>query len=121
MGYWNLHERKIDGEDGDYRVNGTYQLYFYHFSGFSMESTQQISEHQNRWDFASRKDVRPLYEGYETAVKKYDYDHVSGLRSVYDNRHKARGAYAKILNLAKRRISFVLWKLIRVVEPNPEM
>lgn len=121
VGYWNLHEREISRKDDTYRVNTSHLLYFYHFSGFSVASPELISKHQDRWSFESRKDIVPLYQGYEAAIKKYDFAIVSGFISVFDKKYQAVSFFSKVMNLAKRRASFVLWKLIRIVEPNPNI
>lgn len=119
VGYWNLHEREISQKEGYYWVNSNFPLYFYHFSGYNINAPHLISIHQDRWSLERREDIVPLYQGYLEAVKKYDYDYVSGLKSVFDKKYQAKSVYSKIKNLAKRRTSFVLWKLIRIVEPNP--
>ncbi len=121
VGYWNLHERQISSTDGSYWVNTSTPLCFFHFSGFRLEAPELISTHQDRWSFESRKDIVSLYKGYEAAVKKHGYDDVAGLKSVFDKKYRAVSAFSKVRNLAKRRASFVLWKLIRIVEPNPDL
>jgi hypothetical protein len=121
VGYWNLHEREISYREGSYWINGTYPLYFYHFSGFNPEASAVISRHQNRWSYKSRADIVPLYQQYAQSLEKFDYGTMSRQRSWYDKKYKPRSLYERLVNLSKRRTSYLLWKLIRIVEPNPQL
>lgn len=51
VAYWNLHERRIEREDDQWRVR--YRevlepLYFFHFSGFVLKGTPSLSRHATR-------------------------------------------------------------------------
>lgn len=51
VAYWNLHERRIVGEDGRWAVNvdgATNPLYFFHFSGFQIDQNPSLSVHATR-------------------------------------------------------------------------
>ena len=68
VAYWNLAERTVAENDGQFTVNGQ-PLAFFHFSGFNPERPEGVSKHQNRFTFdnlgaASRR----LFEGYARAV-----------------------------------------------------
>jgi glycosyltransferase involved in cell wall biosynthesis len=47
VAYWNLHERKLQNIEGNFRVNGQ-PLGFFHFSGFNPNSLETLSKHQSR-------------------------------------------------------------------------
>lgn len=47
VAYWNLHERKVETSNGNYRVNDV-PLVFFHFSGVNASTPDILSRHQNR-------------------------------------------------------------------------
>jgi glycosyltransferase involved in cell wall biosynthesis len=51
VAYWNLHERRIVKDQGEWRVafEGSIQdLYFFHFSGFILNRSPSLSKHASR-------------------------------------------------------------------------
>ncbi|MEJ8859989.1 glycosyltransferase [Variovorax robiniae] len=44
VAYWNLHQRALDGFNGEWTVNGR-PLCFFHFSGISLTDTNRLSKH----------------------------------------------------------------------------
>ncbi|MGM9510878.1 MULTISPECIES: glycosyl transferase [Larkinella] len=62
--YWNLHERFFSEQNGVWKVNETADLQFFHYSGYGIHKPQEISKYQNRFTFAQRPDVVPLFELY---------------------------------------------------------
>jgi hypothetical protein len=73
MAYWNLHERAITQEDGNYFVNGRDLLRFFHFSGIDIEDESQLSKHCTRHHLAERPDIAPLFQNYRQRVLARDY------------------------------------------------
>lgn len=63
VAYWNLHERKIESEKGNYRVNGA-PLVFFHFSGVSVSTPGILSRHQNRHDLVPGTALSELVRDY---------------------------------------------------------
>ena len=47
VAFWNLHERRVDGGRGAYRVNGR-PAAFFHISGFDPTRLDRVSKHQTR-------------------------------------------------------------------------
>lgn len=69
MAYWNMHERTLSlTEEGQYRVNETHQLVFFHFSGLALMDSVQISKHQNRYQLTDRPDLRDLFDNYRSKL-----------------------------------------------------
>lgn len=72
VAYWNLHSRRLSGDDGAWMCNGR-PLYFFHFSGYTPES-QAISIHVpsslSRLRLSNRPDVRPLFAEYKKLLLK---------------------------------------------------
>ncbi len=71
VAYWNIFERQLTVEAGTYSVNAVAPLIFFHFSGVDASPTERISP-KARPDltFASRPDLRPLFEGYKSRLRK---------------------------------------------------
>jgi lipopolysaccharide biosynthesis glycosyltransferase len=64
MAYWNLHERTLTNYNGQYFVNHTIPLKFFHFSGYQLGNPASISRYQNRFTFEQRPDIVPLFKEY---------------------------------------------------------
>lgn len=69
MANWNLHERFLTLSDkGNWVVNDSYALVFYHFSHYNIEKPDVISSYNSRFSFANRKDIKPLFDEYHKSV-----------------------------------------------------
>jgi glycosyltransferase involved in cell wall biosynthesis len=68
VAYWNLAHRKIEPRAGGWLVNGA-PLRFYHFSGYDFRRPELISKFQNRFTFADRPDVLPLFRLYGESIR----------------------------------------------------
>jgi len=69
VAYWNLAHRTVEKRDGAWRVNGE-PLRFFHFSGYDFRRPEQISKFQNRFTFADRPDIAPLFRLYEESIRR---------------------------------------------------
>lgn len=67
VAYWNLHSRAISRDNGTWLCNGR-PMYFFHFSGFTLESSE-ISDYLpgdvSRHRFSNRPDLGPLFNEYK--------------------------------------------------------
>lgn len=68
MAYWNMHEREVSQHEGRFWVNQTTPLLFFHFSGYHLSHPDDLSVHQDRYTFANRPDVKPLYDVYRQGL-----------------------------------------------------
>lgn len=61
VAYWNLHERYFTQDTtGQWRVNETHNLLFFHYSGYNPYRPDDISKYQTRYTFdASMQNGRP--------------------------------------------------------------
>ncbi|QJW90730.1 glycosyl transferase [Spirosoma taeanense] len=65
VAYWNLHERYLStDETGQWRVNETDYLHFFHYSGYNPYRPDEVSKYQTRYTFLERPDARPLFDLY---------------------------------------------------------
>jgi glycosyltransferase involved in cell wall biosynthesis len=67
VAYWNLHERRLEADDGHYLVDG-HPLAFFHFSGFDPERPLTLSRHQNRIDVLEQPVLERLLAEYANEV-----------------------------------------------------
>jgi hypothetical protein len=67
VAYWNLHSRRVTYEKGQWKCNEG-PLYFFHFSGYQMESnviSNHIPESLARYTLSNRRDLRELFAQYQ--------------------------------------------------------
>ena len=83
MAYWNLHERKLSGSDGNYFVNEVYPLVFFHFSGYKIEKPYALSNYQNRFNFIIRPDLTQLFIRYSELVADNHHSEFSKITCYY--------------------------------------
>ncbi|MCU0340337.1 MAG: glycosyl transferase [Spirosomaceae bacterium] len=83
VAYWNLHERSVSQRDGNWWVNGTHRLLFFHFSGYQIDAPTHLSVHQDRHEWKVRTDVQPLFELYKQALLKYNHSERLHLPNAY--------------------------------------
>lgn len=72
IAYWNLHERELEVENGQYSVEGS-PLGFFHFSGYSPYLPSSLSKHQNRHNLADMPVVRQICDEYGAALLRNGY------------------------------------------------
>ena len=72
LAYWNLSERSLSGKEGDYQVDDTCPLVFFHYSGYAIENPGMISKYQKTISFDSHPQLKPLFDNFFSAVKKND-------------------------------------------------
>jgi hypothetical protein len=68
MAYWNLQERLLSDSAGQYLVNQSVPLCFFHFSGVVVSDPAMLSKHTNRFTLPSRPDLHRLFADYKSAV-----------------------------------------------------
>ena len=62
---WNLHERTVSVDAaGNWWVNKTSRLAFFHFSHYNASKPDTISSYNTRFTLANRPDLVPLFEAY---------------------------------------------------------
>ncbi|MFD2284773.1 hypothetical protein GJU39_12480 [Pedobacter petrophilus] len=73
VAYWNLHERKISNIDGQFFVNETTPLCFFHYSGWNYNNPSEIST----WALFTAKmrpDLKQILEKYYITLKQNEYE-----------------------------------------------
>ena len=109
VAYWNLHERRIDANDYMRpRVNGQ-TLVFFHFSGLSVEPPTEarldVSKYQDRSDFASRPDIKPLFDRYRAELVEHGHRDLRGLSygfGSFTNGERINAASRRLFGLVEQ-------------------
>lgn len=78
VAYWNLMHRTLRPKPDGWSVDGS-ALRFFHFSGFSPDSPDQLSKYQNRIDLAHREDLEPLFREYARRLRDEGWAHCRDL------------------------------------------
>lgn len=85
MAYWNLHERELTGDVSAPMVNQTVPLCFYHFSGITLDDSDMLSVHTNRFTLTQRPDLRLLFSDYKERLKANRVPILDGLPYKFDS------------------------------------
>lgn len=86
VAYWNLAQRSVvyEAETDDYRVDG-HPLVFFHYSGLNYRKPQNVSKHQNRFNFSNlNQTIVGLFREYVARVRDNDAPGYSQLRYAFD-------------------------------------
>ena len=118
VAYWNLHERIISVQNGNYYINEKQPLIFYHYASFRPLNPDIISTGQKRFTFEDRPDIVPLFKNYCELVFKNGYESFIKIQCQYleikENyeKHKLK-EIKKNTPIYKRVISKIINILIR--------
>lgn len=84
VAFWNLHERQLSRRDGEWVVNDSEPLYFFHFSSFNIAEPISIAHKQSRWAPGSRPDCGPLFAEYANLLTRQENAHYSLIPYSFD-------------------------------------
>lgn len=101
MAYWNLSERVITEIDNAFLVNQDYPLIFFHFSGFSPASPDQISRYQNRFNFGIREDLKTVFQEYKRLLELNNYNYYQSIKCYYSD-YKEKHDDERVLERVKQ-------------------
>jgi Glycosyl transferase family 8 len=96
VAYWNLHERVIDEENGRFKVNKEYPLIFFHYSGFSIFSSHEVSRHQDRFAFETLPAVQKLFSVYQDALLINEHEKFLKLKCYYEESSSIKKFFRKL-------------------------
>jgi hypothetical protein len=68
MAYWNLHERSLFQNMGNYWVNNSTPLCFFHFSGVEVDDPAMLSKNTDRFTLEDRPDLTALFSRYKAEI-----------------------------------------------------
>lgn len=113
MANWNFHERELTVDsNGDYIVNNSEPLRFFHFSGYKHHKKDEICGYQNRFNFTTRKDLKNIFYHYFDLLTQNDIEEISKLETFYHPRNK--GANKKITSSQKKSFLQKILKRIKL-------
>ncbi|HEX3554152.1 MAG TPA: glycosyltransferase [Thermoanaerobaculia bacterium] len=82
VAYWNLVHRTLARREDAWWV-GDSLLRFFHFSGYDFRRPETISKFQNRFTFAERPDVVPLFATYRESIRRQGQEEVQSYPYAY--------------------------------------
>jgi hypothetical protein len=86
---WNLHERILTRDPaGKWWVNSQTELTFFHFSHYNINAPDVISSYHNRFTFANRPDLLPLFTEYRHQVINHRGESLKNLVPYYGELHR---------------------------------
>ncbi len=68
MAFWNLQERSLVENNGNYVVNSITPLCFFHFSGIDVDDSAILSKNTARFTLADRPDLASLFSNYKAEI-----------------------------------------------------
>ena len=83
IAYWNIQERNITREDGNYIVNRNFPLVIYHYSSVGINKGLLFYKQQNRFKDADFPLVVELFTEYVKEVKEEGYQQTNPLACHY--------------------------------------
>lgn len=98
LAYWNLIERELTGQDGQWLVNGA-PLVFYHYSQYTFESPEKMTGFVNDFlSFSNFPLLQTLYDQYRVAVTRHGYPQYRSLPYPYTSNEKKnkKGFFQKL-------------------------
>ncbi len=91
VAFWNVRERWISkSSTGEYIVNNTYPLIFFHFSSFDDKNPVLLTKRPLAEDLSNREDLHELCFSYSNSLKKYQWV-ASSYQYSFD--HMSNGDY----------------------------
>jgi len=133
VAYWNLPHRKLACGRGDsWRVNRTFPLRFFHFSGIVPNDPGVVSKHQNRIMPEHLGELSRLFDAYRAALMRnrwqqlkaipYAYGFTKGKRRIADiTRPYFRDLYPhSVASKFRNHKQALQWYARWLAEPAPE-
>jgi len=114
MAHWNLHDRILSkGPDG-YLVNGS-PLVFYHFSHYNPGKPEEIAAYHNRFNFATRPDLKGLYDDYRAGLLSHKYFEMKKVRCFYMNDEEKKKRNRKLENFLRQALPMGMKSFLRKI------
>ena len=72
--YWNIEERSLTRKGGNFFINESYPLVFFHYSGYNINDDILLSKYYRGFTFDGLPEFRPLFMRYRDAALKNNRD-----------------------------------------------
>ena len=86
---WNLHERKIDFQNGHFRVNDK-KLVMFHFSNYNPLDEERFTKYYTRAEHLKSDALCKLYETYKTSLLNNGWEKLKDCKCFYIKPSKQR-------------------------------
>ncbi|XOV91167.1 MAG: glycosyl transferase [Bacteroidota bacterium] len=89
---WNLHEREVNLLEGEYLINKSIPLIFYHFSGYKPNNPDEIKAvtPSLRHSFHDKSDLKILFDSYRKILMENGNEFYSNIMYAYKADKEAR-------------------------------
>jgi hypothetical protein len=107
MAPWNLHERCLSVRQGQYFVNDTYPLIFYHFSRFGKVDNICATDHYSRPHLGDKNAFLRMHQQYHTELLANNYSLLCTIPCMLGKAHTTNVKqknifFARFFSCAKR-------------------
>lgn len=107
--YWNLHEREIQYDKGQWKVSNNYKLVFYHFSNFMIDKPEIISAFDSRHSMLNSDDLKKLFGEYVKRRNATNNSLYKSIPCVYIKKHSyPKKLVIRFLLALRRRVDSYL-------------
>jgi hypothetical protein len=106
---WNLYERRIEKENGAYRINGKEKLRFFHFSHYKFTDPHLISYKQNRHKIEEFEYLKEIIDEYQSKLIQNNHEFFNKIPCYYQLRYdchqqnilQSKGAFKNLVRRIK--------------------
>ena len=81
--YWNMGERKLLFKEGQYFINETIPLAFFHFSGHDFKNEFLLSKYFPQYTFEYLPECKALFQDYKNRVIQNRLEYFSEIKPFY--------------------------------------
>jgi hypothetical protein len=83
VAYWNLQERTLTAENGEWKINGSYPLTIYHFSSVGIKQGKLFHKQQNRFVDEDLPLNKKIFMEYRQLVLAEGYEQTNPYKCYY--------------------------------------
>ncbi|PTQ99359.1 hypothetical protein C8P68_102175 [Mucilaginibacter yixingensis] len=111
---WNWHERQLTEKDGQWWVNDTYPLTFFHFSSYRYSHPETLCKYNTRYSRQNRPDLSPIFDDYQGNLTAAGAVTAMASEAYYHQLHKDHQWRVKATE--RTLITRIKRKLIKIID-----
>ena len=117
MAPWNLHERKLSGDESVLFMDQSFPLVFYHFSKYNLSDHDLISNKYNRYNFESNIDLKSIYQNYSDLLLRNGIQKISTIPCHYMDLRKKHFEDESKAKLSSSNVPLIKRFLKKIILP----
>jgi hypothetical protein len=83
MAEWNLRERELSFQNNRWIVNGSSELFFFHFSGYKPSRPEVLAARTNPVFLGDHPELIPLFDEYKGRLEENRYKDLAGIECYF--------------------------------------